>query len=161
MGERFIGQNGEDHRNGDAVVAAKRRLVRPDPFAVSADIEPIARHVLGAVLGLGADHVDMALQNDGRGVLVALRAVLPDDKVVARFLTVLEAKLLGKADAQVADLLRISTAVRDGAELFKIVEDPFGLETGSAVGVRSRSPCLIIPCGPSRITRSSFSFPGW
>ena len=72
----------------------------------------------------------MALQNDGRGVLVALRAVLPDDKVVARFLAVLEAKLLGKADAQVADSLRVSAAVGNGAELFEIVEYLFRFDTG-------------------------------
>ena len=61
MGERFVREDREDHRNGDSVVAAERGLVRPDPFAVGADIESVAHHVLGTVLGLGADHVDMAL----------------------------------------------------------------------------------------------------
>ena len=130
MGKRFVGQNGEDHRNGDAVVAAERGLVRPDPLAVGANVKSFARHVLRAVLSLGADHVDMALHDDGGGVFIAAGAVLPDDDVVARLLTVLEAKLLGKADAEIADLLRVAAAVGHGAELFKIIEDLFRLDTG-------------------------------
>ena len=70
----------------------------------------------------------MALQDNGRGVFIAARAVLPDNDVVARLLTVFKAQFLRKADAQVADLLRISAAVGNGAELFKIVEYLFRLE---------------------------------
>ena len=32
VGERIVGKDGEDHRHGDAVVAAERGLIRPDPL---------------------------------------------------------------------------------------------------------------------------------
>ena len=61
MGERIVGKDGEDHRHGDAVVAAERGLIRPDPLAVRAQVKPLPRHVLRALVRLGADHVDVTL----------------------------------------------------------------------------------------------------
>ena len=61
MSQRIVRQNGQDHGHGDTVIAAQRGLVSPDPLAVSDQIKALHSHVLGAVVSLGADHVDVAL----------------------------------------------------------------------------------------------------
>ena len=126
--QRVVRQNGEDHRHGDAVIAAEGRFVRPDPLTVGDQIQTLAGHVLGAIVGLGADHVRVTLEDDGGGVLAAGGCLLPDDHVVARLLTVGQTQLLGEGDTQVADDLRVAAAVGHGAELLKIREHFFGLQ---------------------------------
>ena len=130
MGQRVVRQNGQDHGHGDAVVAAQRGLVGPHPFAVRPQVETLRGHVLGAVVGLGADHVDVTLQDDGRGALIARGSVLPDDDVVAALLPVPQAQLPGEAHAHIADDLGVAAAVRHRAKLFKILEYLFGLQSG-------------------------------
>ena len=114
--------------NGDAVIAAQRGLFRPDIPAVGGQIQTLPGHVLGAVLRLGADHVHVALQNNGGGIFIAGGGVLPDDDVVAVLLPVPQAKLLGHGHAQVTDDLGVAAAVRHGAQPFKIVENRLRLQ---------------------------------
>ena len=64
-------QDGERHRDGDAVVAAERRAPRADHVAVHEEVEPLRFHILAAVRVLFADHVDMALQHDDQRVFVS------------------------------------------------------------------------------------------
>jgi len=130
MGQRVVRQNGQDHGHGDAVVAAQRGLVGPHPFAVGPQVKSLGSHILGTVVGLGADHVDMALQDDGHGALIACGSVLPDNDVVAGLLPVTQAQFLGEAHTHIADDLGVAAAVRHGAELFKILEYLFRLQSG-------------------------------
>ena len=64
----------------------------------------------------------MALQNDRRVILITGRAVFVDDNVVVRILHILQAVRLRKADTVVGDALGVARAVRNGAQLFKIVQ---------------------------------------
>ena len=120
MGQGRVRQNGQDHGHGDPVVSAQRGILGPDPLTVGHQVQSLHRHILGAVLRLGADHVHVALQDDGSSPLIARRGLLPDDQVVGIVLPVLQAQLPGKARTQVADRLDVAAAVRHGAQLFKI-----------------------------------------
>ena len=128
MGQGIIGQNGENGRHGDAVVTAQRCLFRPDVVAVCGQIQPLAGHILGAVLRLGTDHVHVALQNNGSGALIAGGGVLPDDNVVAVLLPVPQAQLPGHGHAQVADDPGVAAAVGHGTQPFKEIENSLGLQ---------------------------------
>ena len=128
VGQGVVRQNGEGGGNGDAVIAAQRGLFRPDIPAVGGQIQTLPGHVLGAVLRLGADHVHVALQNNGGGIFIAGGGVLPDNDIVAVLLPVPQAKLLGHGHAQVTDDLGVAAAVRHGAQPFKIVENRLRLQ---------------------------------
>ena len=130
MGQTAVRQNGQDHGHGDAVIPAQGGFLRPDPFPVGAEVQALLCHVLGAVLGLHADHVDVPLEDDGGRVLAAGAGVLPDDHVVHLVLPPAKAQFLGKAHAQVADLLGVAAAVGHGAQLFKVLEYRFRLQAG-------------------------------
>ena len=97
MYQRIIRQDRQDHGHGNAVVAAQRRLVRPDPLPVGHQVKSLAGHVLGAVVGLGAHHVDVSLQDDRLGALMAGRCRLPDHHVVARLLPYFSPSSLAKS----------------------------------------------------------------
>ena len=61
MMQRVIIEDRKHHGDGNAVVAAERGLIRPDPLAVCAQVKTLCRHVLRALVRLGADHVDVTL----------------------------------------------------------------------------------------------------
>ena len=130
MRQRVVRQYRQDHSHGNPVVSAQRGFVRPDPLTVRHQIQALDSHILGAVIGLGTDHVDVALQNNGRRVLISGRGIFPDDDIVAGLLTVPQAQFPGKAHAHVADDLGIAAAVGYGTELFKIVKYLFRLQSG-------------------------------
>ena len=115
--------------HGNAVVAAQGGAVGPDVLAVGAEIKTVLREINGTVLGLFSDHIHVALENNGGMMLVTDGAVLVNDDVVGLVLIILQAVVLGEADQPVADLLRVGGAVWDGAELFKIIHRPFGLDS--------------------------------
>ena len=130
MGQGAVGQNRQDHRHSDAVVPAQRGPVRPDPLPIGHQVQALLGHIFGAVLCLDAHHVDVALEDHGGGPLIAGGGLLPDDYVVYIVLPPAQAQLLGKGDAQIADLLSVVTAVGDGAQLFKILKYLLGLQPG-------------------------------
>ena len=130
MGQRLVRKDGEHHRHSDAVVPAEGGFVRPDIRAVGDKVDRLARHILGAVGGLGADHVQMALKNDRRRMLAAGRAVLPDDDVVCGVLPVPQPMRAGKFGAEVAGRAGVAATVRYRAELFKIRKYVFRLQFG-------------------------------
>ena len=130
MGQAAVRQDRQNHRHGNAIVPAQGGPVRPNPLPVGAKVQALLCHVFGAVLRLHADHVDVPLENNGGGILTAGAGVLPDYHVVQLILPPLEAQLLGKAHAEVADLLCVPTAVGHGAQLFKIRKYCLWLQTG-------------------------------
>ena len=141
MYQCVVRQDRQDHGHGNAVVAAQRRLVRPDPLPVGHQVKSLAGHVLGAVVGLGAHHVDVSLQDDRLGALAAGGRRLPDHHVVARLLPVLQSQFLGKVHAQIADDLRVAAAVGHRAQLFKICEHLFWLQAFQNSHFDTPFPC--------------------
>ena len=128
MLQAVVREHGQRHGDGDAVVPAEARPLGPDALPVGAEPDRLARHVDLAAVGLCADHVEMALQDDGRGLLAAGRGVLPDDDVVERVLPITQAVLPGELHAEIADLLRVVAAVRHRAQIFKIRENVLRFE---------------------------------
>ena len=117
---------GSQHRqrigDRDAVVAAQRRPLGKEIGAVLTQTQAVGGKVDVAAGVLFANHVQMALQNDRRVILITGRAVFVDDNVVVRVLHILQAVRLRKADTVVGDALGVARAVRNGAQLFKIVQ---------------------------------------
>ena len=95
---------------------------------------------------LCADHVDVALQNDGGSFLVTGGGLLDDDDVVQVVLIVFQTPLPGKAHQPVAGLLGVAGAVGIGAKLLKKAENALGFQmfqnchdgTSSITSLRSR-----------------------
>ena len=70
MGESFVFKQGQDHGDGDTVVAAQRRAVCGHIIAVDGDVQPVYLKV-ERLFGF-AHHVQMPLKQD-RGVALVTR----------------------------------------------------------------------------------------
>ena len=105
--------------HGDAVVSAERRAVGKNIGIIMAQTQAVLCKIDVTVRILLADHVEMALQDHGGMVLIAGAGRLADDDVVRRILLPAQAALLRKADAVVRDRLRVTRAMRDGAQRLK------------------------------------------
>ena len=77
-----------------------------------------------------AHHVQVALEDDGGGILIAGSGLFDDNDVVVGILVVLQAPLLGKGDTVVADGLGVPGAVGNGAQVFKEAEYALGFQVG-------------------------------
>ena len=121
-------KHGERHCNGNAVVTAEGGVCCHDEITVDAKLERVF-HKVDRVFGrFFRDHVEVALQNDGGGVFVALCSVFPDDDIVQLILLAAQPASLGKADAVVADGLGVAGAMRDLAQILEEVEYGVGLQ---------------------------------
>ena len=69
-------EQSEDVGDADAVVGAERRAVGGDVVAVAQQVEPLGQEVELDVVVLGAHHVQVAVQDERRRVLVARAAGL-------------------------------------------------------------------------------------
>ena len=118
----LVRQNRQDHGYGHAVIPAQGRPLGPDPLPVGGHVQPLPAHVLAALRQLGADHVQVTLENHRGRILIARTCRLPDHQIVMLVLPEWKAQLPGEARAEIADLLRIAAAVGHSAQLFKIRE---------------------------------------
>ena len=112
---------------GNPVVAAQGRPVSPDVFSVGPEIQAVGQEINFAVLGFLCNHIHMALQNHNRMMLIAGGSVFVDHDVIDFVLRIPQSVRLGKVHQIVADLLCIFGPMRDLADLFKIIQRPFGL----------------------------------
>ena len=89
VGDRLRG------RHPDAVVRAERGLRRDDPVAFDDDLDRVLEEVeVGGFVLLG-DHVHVALEDDGGGLLAALGAGHIDDEVADGVAAMRQAARLG------------------------------------------------------------------
>ncbi len=95
VGDGRVVGGGLRGRHADTVVRAERGLGRDDPIAIDDDLDRVLQKVeVGGFVLLG-DHVHVALQDDGGGLLSALGAGHVDDEVADRVAAVRQAARLG------------------------------------------------------------------
>ena len=128
MGQTVVIQDGESRGHGDAVVPAQGGALGPDPVLIAAEVQPLFRHVLSAAGDLLADHVQVALEDQGGSRLVAGGGLLHNDNVVVRVPAAGEAPLLGEVHAPVGHGAGIPGAVGEGAEGLKPVKNRLGFQ---------------------------------
>ena len=128
VGQTVVIQDGESHGHGDAVVPAQGGALGPDPVLIAAEVQALSRHVLSAAGDLLADHVQVALEDQGGGGLVAGGGLLHDDDVVVPVPAAGEAPGLGEVHAPVGHGAGIPGAVGEGAEGLKPVKNRLGFQ---------------------------------
>ena len=116
--------------HGNAVVAAQRGALGAHIAAVHHGADGVLFEVQLAVGGLIAHHVQMALQDQGRLVLVARGGRGFDEQVAHFILTAGKAVLLRKIFAVVAQGLLVVGGVRDAADRLKIVKNRCRFQSG-------------------------------
>ena len=115
-------QNGKNHRHGDAVVCAQRGAAGFDKVVVYIHINSVFFKVDGAAVHLLAHHIEMPLQNDGRGVFVSGGAVFEQDHIVRFVADAPQMVLACERFAKRGDPVAVAGAARNSAELFKIMK---------------------------------------
>ena len=123
MGNGGVGHQSQSKGNGNAIVAAQSGALGVDIAAIVGDIQALGGHIDGAVGILLADHVHVALDDDGIVILVAAGAILENDHIVGLVLAVAQAVLLGVVHQIVADGLGVAGAMGNGADLLEIFKD--------------------------------------
>ena len=119
-------ENGQRHRNSDAVVTTQRGALGTDEVSIDFQIQPFLVHILGAARLFFAYHVQMTLQNDGFRLFVTGRGLFDDNDIVVGVLMVFQIALACESRAPVADGLGVAGTMRDGAHLLKKTEYAFG-----------------------------------
>ena len=118
-----VSQQSQRKSDGDAVIAAQGGALGVDILTVVGHIQALGGHIDGAVSILLADHIHVALNDDGIVILVTAGAFLEQDNVVGLVLDIAQAVFLGEAHQIIADDLGVAGAVGHGADLFKIFKD--------------------------------------
>ena len=130
VGDVLCVQHSQCVGHGNAVVAAQRSALGADIIAVHHQLDGILFQIQRAGGGLVAHHVQMALQDQGRLVLVARRGRCLDEHIAHFVLTAGKAVRLCKLHAVVAQCLFMMRGVRDAADLFKIMKNRCRFQIG-------------------------------
>ena len=128
MGDVLCVQNCQCHSHSDAVIAAQGGALGVDGVSLHHQVQPFLIHILGAVGGLFADHVHVALEDDRLGVLIAGGSFLDDNHIVQLVLVRFQPPFPGEGHQPVAGGLGVAGAVGDGAQLLKETEYAPGLQ---------------------------------
>jgi len=135
VGEVLRREEREDVRDADPVVGAERRAVGRDELIVDDEAQGLVLEVELDTLGLLAHHVEVAVEDERRGVLEPALAGLADEDAVGVILRRLEAMGLGEPEDPVRDLLLVAAPAGDAREHLEELEHLAGLEVGENAGV--------------------------
>ena len=111
-----------------------------DIIAVMGNVQTVSLEIDGALRVLLADHVHVALDDNGLVVLIALGGRSEEDDVVQLVLDIADALLFGKGDQIIGDDLGVAGAVGHGAQLLEIAEDGCGLQARQTKGLHLTHP---------------------
>ena len=125
---------GHCRRHADAVVGAQRRVLGHHPFSVDADLDLIAEEIKFGRFVLLGHHVDVPLQDDRLGLLVARRRGHHDADIADLILARLEAALLGPGENVRAHLFLMARGPRDPAQLIEMIPEQLRFEIGERTG---------------------------
>ena len=123
----LILQCGQRHGNGNTVIRAQRGASGAYGIALHKEVQPFGLHILRTAGILFAHHVQMALQNHGRGVFIAGGGGGDENHIVGSVLMALQSALLTEFHAPIADGLGVPGAVGDRRQRLKNFKDPLRL----------------------------------
>ena len=130
MGNVLCVQNSQRIGHGNAVVAAKGRALGAHIAAVYGRVDGILLKIQRAVGGLVAHHVQMALQDQARLLLVSGCGRCLDEHIAHLVLTAGKAVGLGELHAVVAQCLFVVGGVRNAADLLKVIKNRSWFQIG-------------------------------
>ena len=130
VGNVLCVQNSQRIGHGNAVVAAKGRALGAHIAAVYDRVNGILLKIQRAVGGLVAHHVQMALQDQARLLLVSGCGRCLDEHIAHLVLTAGKAVGLGELHAVVAQCLFVVGGVRNAADLLKVIKNRSWFQIG-------------------------------
>ena len=130
VGDVLCIQNSQRIGHGNAVVAAKGRALGAHIAAVYDRVDGILLKIQRAVGGLVAHHVQMALQDQARLLLVSGCGRCLNEHIAHLVLTAGKAVGLGELHAVVAQCLFVVGGVRNAADLFKVIKNRSWFQIG-------------------------------
>ena len=130
VGNVLCVQNSQRIGHGNAVVAAKGRALGAHIAAVYGRVDGILLKIQRAVGGLVAHHVQMALQDQARLLLVSGCGRCLDEHIAHLVLTAGKAVGLGELHAVVAQCLFVVGGVRNAADLLKVIKNRSWFQIG-------------------------------
>ena len=130
VGNILCVQNSQRIGHGNAVVAAKGRALGAHIAAVYDRVDGILLKIQRAVGGLVAHHVQMALQDQARLLLVSGCGRCLDEHIAHLVLTAGKAVGLGELHAVVAQCLFVVGGVRNAADLLKVIKNRSWFQIG-------------------------------
>ena len=133
VGDGIAVQHGKGHCHSNAVVAAQGGAPRLDPIPVHIQIQRVFQKIVADAAVLHADHIQVALEHHRRMVLISRRAILPDDDIAHRVLTVPQAPAACKFCRPCAGGGGVAGAVGNTAQLFKKGKHALRFQTGQYV----------------------------
>ena len=119
MRNAVIIQQSQGHGSRDSVVSAQGGAHCVDVISIHRQVQPFPLHILGAVRGFFAHHVQVSLEDHSRGMLIACGNLLDEDDIVGLILIVLQPPLPRKCHTPVADGLCVSGTMGNGTHLLK------------------------------------------
>ena len=130
VGNILCVQNSQRIGHGNAVVAAKGRALGAHIAAIYDRVDGILLKIQRAVGGLVAHHVQMALQDQARLLLVSGCGRCLDEHIAHLVLTAGKAVGLGELHAVVAQCLFVVGGVRNAADLLKVIKNRSWFQIG-------------------------------
>ena len=130
VGNILCVQNSQRIGHGNAVVAAKGRALGAHIAAVYDRVDGILLKIQRAVGGLVAHHVQMALQDQARLLLVSGCGRCLYEHIAHLVLTAGKAVGLGELHAVVAQCLFVVGGVRNAADLLKVIKNRSWFQIG-------------------------------
>ena len=130
VGNVLCVQNSQRIGHGNAVIAAKGRALGAHIAAVYDRVDGILLKIQRAVGGLVAHHVQMALQDQARLLLVSGCGRCLDEHIAHLVLTAGKAVGLGELHAVVAQCLFVVGGVRNAADLLKVIKNRSWFQIG-------------------------------
>ena len=134
MRDGTIGQKSQCIGQGNTIITAQSRSFRKDTAAIMHHIQALVLHIDITVFILLTDHVHMPLKDNRICILQTASAILENDNIVQIILLITKIVFLCKADQIVADQLRITGAMRDRTNFFKISKHTCRLQSGKFFG---------------------------
>ena len=130
VGNVLCVQNSQRIGHGNAIVAAKGRALGAHIAAVYDRVDGLFLKIQRAVGGLVAHHVQMALQDQARLLLVSGCGRCLDEHIAHLVLTAGKAVGLGELHAVVAQCLFVVGGVRNAADLLKVIKNRSWFQIG-------------------------------
>ena len=130
VGNVLCVQNSQRIGHGNAVVATKGRALGAHIAAVYDRVDGILLKIQRAVGGLVAHHVQMALQDQARLLLVSGCGRCLNEHIAHLVLTAGKAVGLGELHAVVAQCLFVVGGVRNAADLLKVIKNRSWFQIG-------------------------------
>ena len=120
MWDTAISQQSKRIGNCNTIVTTQSGSLGIHKFSVMGNIQSLSLHIDGAICIFFANHVHMSLKNHRGMILHATSSGPKQNHVVAVILNIAQIMFLGKSNQVITDHFRISGAVGNPTDFFKI-----------------------------------------